>query len=207
MKNTITKLTLSVVIALTTFISCSGPQGDPGPKGDIGATGSTGPRGETGSSGANGTNGKDGATGATGATGSRGETGATGAQGPKGDAGNANVIQLDFPSRNVVNESQYLLPANISSTLVENGAFFIYVTVGGHIYPLPGTVQSLNSYRTVYLSTKSFYVIRTSSSTNTDIFSKTRIIIISASDIRSGRKAGIDYNNYNAVKKYYNLND
>jgi|GEM_PF-4327209 len=35
----------------------------------------------------------------------------------------------------------------------------------------------------------------------------TKIVIVPANDLRNGRKAAVDYTNYNEVKAYYNLPD
>jgi hypothetical protein len=183
---TITKLLgLFAVVAMFIFLdACKGEKGEVGP---IGATGSVG------------------ATGATGATGAIGLTGVTGA------TGNANVIQINYGSKTHTGSDLSYPLTGVSQTQMNNSLFLTYVKPSGAInwYQIPGyTVGGTFQYR-IYLSdaaTPLLYVSRVSG-TGSDIFTATRILIIPANDIRTGRKAAIDYTDYEAVKKYYNLKD
>ena len=181
---TFTQLLRPLLLAMTiTFIfaACTPKAGDPGPKGDTGATGSTGP------------------TGATGATGPAGPTGAT---------GNANVIQITYGSKtHSGSELSYDLPG-VTAAQINSSAYFTYVTSNGVIYPLPGaTVGGDKTYKAaINPSTLKLYINRVVGS-GSETFSITRLIIIPANDLRNGRKAAIDYSNYQEVKNYYNLPD
>jgi hypothetical protein len=211
MKNTITKLSLAIVIAIATFSSCSGPQGEPGPqgdKGDTGGTGSTGPRGETGTTGANGTNGKDGATGPTGATGapgSRGETGATGAQGPKGDAGTANVFYSDWvkPINNKIDAPK------ITKEIYDKGVVIVYFKENDlriHTLPFIGPNNSFNLTADIFIG----YIYLTFnnfgfSPANVNVIRY--VIIPGGTSIGAGRKKALESMSYEEVKALYNIPD
>ena len=153
---------------------------------------------------------------ATGPAGPRGETGATGAQGPKGDAGMANVIQITYGSRTMTGSSLQYILSGITQNQVNSSLIQTYITAGnGQWYALPGFTTS-NKYSVfIYPSGLSIgsnpnpilIIARESTSPPADVFGSTRIIIIPANDLRSGRKSGIDFNDYEAVKRYYGLKD
>ncbi len=63
-----------------------------------------------------------------------------------------------------------------------------------------------NQYRT-FLEGNVLSLSRVNASSASETFIRTRIVIIPANDLRTGRKAAIDYTDYEAVKKYYNLKD
>jgi hypothetical protein len=187
-----------------------GPIGPIGPTGAIGATGAVGATGQNGATGTTGATGATGTTGATGAKGDKGDKGDTGATGATGATGNANVIQVTYGSKtHTGSDLEYIIPASITKATLDNSAYFVYVSnSGGNTYDLPGWFTGgVNSYRTYnYTPSNSVYVGRISGS-GSDIFTKTRIVIIPANDLRNGRKAAVDYSDYNAVKAFYNLPD
>jgi hypothetical protein len=80
----------------------------------------------------------------------------------------------------------------------------------GNTYALPGWftggANSYRAYTAVSTTTQSIFVGRVAGS-GSDVFDKTRILVIPASDLRTGRKAAVDYTDYNAVKAYYGLKD
>jgi hypothetical protein len=177
---------LAVMSAVIFMDACKAEKGEVGPIGATGAVGAVG------------------AVGATGAKGDKGDTGATGA------TGNANVVQISYGSKTHTGlDLQYIIPASITKATLDNSAYFVYVSnSGNNTYYLPGWFTGgANSYRTyTYTATNSIFVSRVSGS-GSDVFTTTRIIIIPANDLRTGRKATIDYNDYEEVKKYYGLKD
>jgi Collagen triple helix repeat (20 copies) len=179
---------LAVVAAVIFMDACKAEKGEVGP---IGATGAVGAAG---------------AIGATGAKGDKGDTGTTGA------TGNANVVQISYTSRtHTGSDLQYNLPTTITKAIFDNSAYFVYVSnTGGNTYALPGWFTGgSNSYRTYTANsttTQSIYIGRVAG-TGSDVFTTTRILVIPANDLRTGRKAAVDYSDYEAVKKYYNLKD
>jgi hypothetical protein len=153
-----------------------------------------------------------GEVGPAGPAGPTGPMGATGATGSIGATGNANVIQVSYTTRtHTGTELLYNLPASITKAIFDNSAFYVYVSnVNGNTYALPGWFTGgTNSYRTytaVSTSIQGIYINRVAGSGN-DVFDKTKILVIPASDLRNGRKAPVDYSDYNAVKAYYDLKD
>lgn len=181
MKTRFNLLMAGLLMTGVMFTSCEGDAGPEGPKGD---TGAPGPAGE------------------------KGATGATGPQGPKGDPGNANVIQITYGSKvHSGSELTYAL-TGVTIQQVSSSAFFCYVNVNGFWYALPGNITSTHSYRTYARATGTpqFYITRLTGTGN-QTFTSTRIVIIPANDLRNGRSAAVDFNDYEAVKKHYNLPD
>ncbi len=177
--------------------------------GPIGPIGPTGANGVIGATGAIGAIGATGATGTTGAKGDKGDKGDTGVTGATGATGNANVIQISYTSRpHTGTDLLYNLPATITKAIFDNCAYFVYVSNGSNTYALPGWFTGgTNSYRTYTAGTagiQGIYIGRVAGA-GTDTFATTRIVVIPASDLRTGRRAAVDYNDYEAVKKYYNL--
>ncbi|MBX2952732.1 MAG: collagen-like protein [Leadbetterella sp.] len=185
---------LMMAVLFTVFMTAcdgdGGPEGPEGPKGDKGEQGPAGPAG---------------------ATGPKGDTGATGAQGPKGDTGNANVIQFSFGAKswgNTIGALNSFSLSGITASIAEKSAFFTYIKNGNLWYPVPGEISTYGEFRT--------YITPGSSSTvtvrrvsvgivlNSDA---TRIILMPANDLRNGRQAAVDFNDYVAVKKFYDLPD
>ena len=165
---------------LLLIFSCKGPEGAPGPAGE------QGPKGDPGA------------------------TGATGSTGPQGSSGNANVIQLTFGSKtHTGTEISYSL-TGITSAVLNQSAFFTYVSASNNFwYSLPGTTAGgSREYRTfVSRSSPILYVNRVAGS-GTEVFSQTRVIIIPASVLTNARlKAEIDFNDYHAVARYFNLEE
>jgi hypothetical protein len=187
---TITRLLgLFAVAAMFIFLdACKAEKGEVGPAGATGAVGATG------------------ATGAKGDKGDKGDTGAVGA------TGNANVIQVSYTSRtHTGSDLQYSLPTNITKAIFDNSAYFVYVSnTSGNTYALPGwCTGGSNSYRTytaISSTIQSIYIGRVAGS-GSDIFNTTRIVIVPANDLRTGRKAAVDYTDYEAVKAFYHLKD
>ncbi len=222
MKKMTKVLGIAIILASITMINaCKGDTGEVGPVGPAGATGPAGPAGvgTQGVAGPAGPAGSKGEIGATGANGANGQNGATGAKGDKGDTGatgatgNANVIQISYGSKtHTGGELPYSL-TGLTQSQVNNSLFLTYVNPSGTSlwYQIPGyTAGGTFQYR-IYVSQSStttpiLYINRVAGTGN-DIFTATRILVIPANDIRTGRKANLDYSNYEAVKAYYNLKD
>jgi hypothetical protein len=157
-----------------------------------------GEKGDIGPSGANGTNGTNGATGAT------GQTGATGATGQTGATGTSNIFYSDWldliPNKLPSRESIIVAP-KITQNVLDNSDVRVYVKVGTLISCLP--YSDLSNW---LLLGKVVIAVAGNSTINTGL--KVRYIIIpGGTSIGSGRKAAVDYTDYEAVKAYYNLKD
>jgi hypothetical protein len=141
-----------------------------------------------------------------------GPAGTNGTNGTNGKDGNANVIQITYGVRtHSGTEINYSL-TGVTQSILNNSAYFTYVNPNnGFWYSLPGTTAGgTREYRTLVdknaTATPRLYVNRVAG-TGTETFTETRIVIIPASELRNGRKASIDYSNYEEVKKAYNLPD
>lgn len=179
---TITKIfaMLAVMSALIFMDACKGPAGDVGPAGPAGVAGPTGAIGPTG------------VTGATGAT------------------GNANVIQYTYSTARVTGSEIVYAITGITQTQLNNSMIFVYVQTSLNPtiwYALPGaTSGGSNQYRVLFNPTVlNVYINKTGTAAET--FNTTRILVLPANDLRTGRKAAVDFSDYEAVKKYYNLPD
>ncbi len=146
-----------------------------------------------------------------GETGPAGATGPAGPAGPVGSAGNANVIQLTFGSRVHSGAEVSFSLTGITQAQLNQSAYFTYVNPANSFwYSLPGTTAGgSKEYRTYIQAQASgtplLYINRVAG-TGSETFTNTRIIIIPASVLTSGRSAQqLDMNNYLAVAKYYNL--
>lgn len=191
-------LSALVVCSSLFFTGCTGKDGAVGPAGPAGPTGAAGPAG---------------------ATGPAGPAGATGAA---GQTGNANVIQVSYAARTWGTEKyayqQFLFPSTITAAILNSSALLVYMTdstpnnASTYFWsPIPGILPSKGVeheffYQTTFGSARGINLIRKVASTAT-LAASTRIVIIPANDIRNGRKAPVDFSDYNAVKAYYNLKD
>ena len=157
-----------------------------------------GEKGDIGPAGPTGTNGANGATGTTGAIGATGATGAT---------GTANVSYSDWINITFVGSSNnYIvnIPApKLTQEILDKGDVHVYWKIGSSIYYLPYS-QTLGS--TTYTIFQIFTVgnIKLTSSYAVSSATAIRYVIIPGG-IAGGRKAAVDYADYDAVKKYYNL--
>ena len=146
--------------------------------------------------------------GPAGAQGVPGPAGATGPTGAAGQNGNANVIQIKYGSRvHMGTEINYDLPG-VTAAVLSNAAYFAYVAEGNFWYALPGATEGGNHSYRAYISTSAIKLyIACTAGTGSDTFTQTRIVLIPASDLRNGRQAAVDFSDYQAVKKAYNLPD
>lgn len=177
----VTLLSVSLMILSNACTPKSGELGPKGDKGDPGAQGVAGPAGPQG---------------------------AAGPQGPAGQNGNANVIQVTYGSRtHTGSQMAFRLPSSITSAMLNSSVFFTYVKQIDW-YALPGETQfGTRGYRVYASSTTADILINRTTGAGNDVFDSIRFLIIPATNLINGRKAAIDYNNYEEVKAYYNLPD
>ncbi len=147
-----------------------------------------------------------------GEVGPQGETGATGAQGPAGPAGptgTANVqyspwVTVNFAS----NGSTYtanLTAAAITQDVIDKADIRVYWKTSGYTLSLP-YAQIISG--TTYSVHQRFYVGRVELISSYALTAQQfRYVIIPGGTSIGGRKAAIDYGDYEAVKKAHNLPD
>ncbi|MBN8823765.1 MAG: collagen-like protein [Spirosoma sp.] len=139
-----------------------------------------------------------------------GPAGPTGASGAAGPAGNANVLQINYAGRAVTGSFTLNLPG-VNADRANNSLVFCYIFgTNSNWYQLPGfTNGGAYEYRTYLIpaATSILGISRVTNSTGTDTFVSIRVLVIQASSVVNGRKAAVDYSDYNAVKAYYNLPD
>ena len=160
----------------------------------------------------------------------KGDQGPAGAEGPAGPAGpqgvpgNANVILYTFGTQTFTGATSYIL-SNLSRGRVDSSMVLVYYNPSTETetawYPCPGG-GSGGVYETRYFIFQSSispskYTLGlraiTPSGTaysNPLTFTKLRVIITLTSSIIPGGRSSqpvVDYNDYYAVKKYFNLPD
>lgn len=150
------------------------------------------------------------ATGEVGPIGPKGDKGDTGAQGPAGQNGNANVIQVTFNETFAPTSSKsFTLPSTITSDMLNSSAILVYVRTSNDptlLYQIPGLI-SADDFRYILTPGTRLLQIRRAAGTYVSSITMTKVIIIPASNLINGRKAAIDYSNYEEVRKAYNLPD
>ena len=184
--------TILMVIATIIFMdACKGEKGDIGPSGAIGTNGTTG---------------------ATGAKGDKGDPGTT-------TTGTNNVIQVTFTATYTPPASGsakvFTFPAAVTTEILDKSGVLIFVETSnfpGSWYAVPGAgVAILGSAADVLrafidIAPRQIGIIRESGTTIISI-TRTRAVVIPAGTVLNGRKATVDYTDYEAVKAYYNLKD
>jgi hypothetical protein len=170
---------LAVVTALIFMDACKAEKGDVGPIGPAGPTG---------------------ATGATGASGATGATGAT---------GTANVSYSDWVNVTFTGSGTSYI-ANVAAPkltqdILDKGDVHIYWKIGTSIYYIPyAQVIGTTTYTIFQILTVGNIKLTSSYA----IASGTAIrYVIIPGGIAGGRKANVNYSDYEEVKKYYNLPD
>ncbi len=217
MKRNTKFLLTGLLISQILFTACKGPAGDPGPAGKDGTNGQNGAAGAQGVAGNAGANGAQGATGATGT-----------ANVIYGNWVDMNVASYWYKLNGIdKNNPAYTYQANIgwganfaapiTQEILDKGTILIYgkyeaSNADKKVYLLPST--TLNNYKMesfaginrIYLQII-YPTTVTLSTTYSPTFSinQFRYVIIPGSI--NGRKPAIDYSDYEAVKKYYNLKD
>jgi hypothetical protein len=168
--------------------------------------------------------GDEGAVGPGGAKGDAGAQGTAGAKGDKGDAGTANVIYSEWisipatPFGKTSTEKEYSISApKITKDVFDKGIVYSYARSGGSAsaYQLPLLFPGLYNC-SVRISQGWFFYAETwagpgavnsawINSEKTNYFSHIRYVIIPSGV--AARIASLDYTDYEAVKKHYNLPD
>ncbi len=177
-------LSFAVVMAMFILLdACKGEKGDIGPVGPMGT---------------NGANGNNGATGATGVTGATGATGAT---------GTANVSYSDWVNVTFVGSGTSYI-ANVTAPkltqdILDKGDVHIYWKIGSSVYYIP-YAQTIGTTTYTIFQVLTVGNIRLTASYSGITGTQIRYVIIPGG-IAGGRRAAVDYSDYDAVKKYYNL--
>jgi hypothetical protein len=169
-----------------------------------------------------GPQGAEGAMGPQGAQGAPGTPGEKGDKGDKGETGNINVIQVTYNElrAELPNDLALTLPATITTDIIEKSLFYVYVkqtikvseTVSNSYWlPIPGEILNGNRYN--------FYIHPGNGQTRPglflrrivnfqpggDFFEVIRVLVVPSANQVNGRRAAVDYSNYEEVRKTYNL--
>lgn len=141
-----------------------------------------------------------------------GPAGTNGVNGTNGKDGNANVVQITFGEKTHSGTELTYTLTGITQAQLNGSAYFTYVRPNNSFwYSLPGTTSGgSREYRTYVDATGSAaprLLISRVAGSGSEVFSTTRIVIIPAGVLVNGRQAAIDFNDYEAVKKAYNLPD
>ncbi len=187
---------LTLLIATLTLSSCSkeGSAGPQGPAGPAGATGATGPKGETGTANViysdwlnvtfNDTSG----------------VASVSAPSLTADVLNKGTVKVYWNLNNAADPFIVSVPSVVSPYLIFSeetlAQFFPSITNGN--YP--------EIYVDAYYATNEIMLVSNYPISSADGYSQFRYVIIPGGVKESGRSA-VDWNNYNSVKKYYNLKD
>lgn len=164
------------------FTQCQGPQGEPGPQGEKGATGS------------------------------KGETGTTNVI----YSGWVNMSNNSFWSSHSDGFTANFAAPPINQTVIDQGLVLIYVKDGdrNNVFQLPlyiNTNLTIKAYATLQ---RIHLILQVNPSAGVTSFSNfllgqytTYRYIVVPGGMAGGRKATVDYSNYEEVKAYYNLPD
>ena len=143
-----------------------------------------------------------------GPAGPQGSQGYTGPQGPQGVAGNANVMQYTFGAQNFNTNSSIQLFVTTSQDTMNRSQWFVYFFAADRWLFLPGIGNTGNFYRVTmgYGAGKViFYIDRFGSVSES--FTKARVIRIYANGETTGGRMAVDFTDYEAMRRYYNLPD
>jgi hypothetical protein len=180
-----------------------------------------------------GCKGDDGAVGPAGAKGDTGAQGTAGTKGDKGDTGTANVIYSEWKAlsdtavASTFNRKNYNIAApEITQNILDKGFVYAYVKTTSSVIPLPYVNKYVYANQEVagsYITTVIPHVGRIS--LNQDwmtpgaippSFADTKVVVGGYTHLRyviipgglpAGRISGVDFTDYEAVKKFYNLAD
>lgn len=142
----------------------------------------------------------------------KGDTGPAGPQGPQGVAGNANVTLYTFGAHNFATNSTASLQVTTTQDTMTNSAWFVYlVRASGNVYPIPGFgLGGSSDYRVYwnYSGGKVNFTISRVSGTGEE-YLNIKIIRAYANTLSAAARVAplpaIDFRDYHAVCKYYNL--
>jgi hypothetical protein len=180
---------LAILVVSFMFVACEGDAGPEGPKGDSGAVG---------------------AIGAKGAEGDKGDTGARGAD------GSSVVLVSNVPGSEVVAGigSWWGWTLNSSQTTfaqAPNSVILVYVQApSGDWYRVPGPVVGENGTHTLAMAIHNdggMAQVRMVRIKGEGVFRFTAGRIVVVKSAPNARQTAVDYDQYEAVKEYYNLAD
>ncbi len=184
------KLSRLISAVFVLFVcSCKGPQGDPGPNGATGTQGPAGPAGPAGTVGA---------------------------------PGNANVQQISFAARTHTGAADLFmaLPAALTTETLDKSLLYVYVkqTVKAgdgkdyaYWFGVPGETSTGNEYSYYLFSGNAttgagLYLRRVVNyKAGAEAFEAVRVLVIPASSTTNGRMAALNFNDYEAARKAFNL--
>jgi hypothetical protein len=138
----------------------------------------------------------------------------TGPAGEDGKDGNANVVSSSITSGSwsfvSPSWSQSFSYSAITQDILDNGAVLVYVASGVNYYQLPYTFYPTSSYSRTYnyvhyLGGLKVYVTDSDLNTPEPGTLKFKVVVIEASGLM--KNPNVDLNNYQAVKKAFNLTD
>lgn len=189
---------LYLFIVSILFTACEGDAGPQGPKGDKGETG------------------------ASGLAGPKGDPGVKGSKGATGNNGKAEVIiRLSDSQRTIapgINAGViwYVDPALISPERVKSSATFVYlklsapgaaseewVAIPGSVF-IAGSSHQFFNYGIKYEAARVAIDLSRTSGEGSLTFYESKILFIPKATA-SIRQVSVDYNDYDAVKKHYNI--
>lgn len=152
--------------------------------------------------------------GESGPQGPEGPAGPQGPQGPQGIVGNANVTQYTYGAQNLSTSFVQLQVTTTQDTMNRSLWFvYLYYQPLDRWYILPGGgVGGSTTYRVSigYAGGKvNIYIDRTGAGEN---YAQARVIRVYANNVTTGGRAGgssglppVDFNDYHAVRQYYQL--
>lgn len=198
-------------LAMLLLIASCGKEGDPGPQGVQGEQGPEGPQGPQGEEGP------------------QGPQGSQGVQGPQGEQGEpgANIIYSEWmdPDWNDTDNPRFkrmsFSPPDMNKNIWDTGHIYMYwKTNNGTTYALPYTSFNssgnplisrtffIRSASTLYVQIQKYQSDLATNEYSGGIYNKIRYILVPGEIAASGKKAvPVDFNDYEAVKAYYNIPD
>ncbi|MEP6747840.1 MAG: hypothetical protein ABJB86_08940 [Bacteroidota bacterium] len=140
-----------------------------------------------------------------------GPAGPAGATGPAGIAGNANATQYIFPSHNFRDGADAVLTVNTTEDTVNRSAWFVYLIYARSSgYPVPGFgYDNLAQYGMSWVYDQKAIFTITRIAGQGENYLNIRIVRIytnsSTGDRTKRSLPDIDFNDYDAVRRYYQL--
>lgn len=149
--------------------------------------------------------------------GPQGPEGPAGPQGPQGIVGNANVTQYTFGAQNLNSSSFIQMQITTTQDTMNRSLWFVYLYYQPleRWYMVPGSgFGGASTYRVslAYASGKvTIYIDKTGVGEN---YAQARVVRVYANNVTTGGRAGagessglpaIDFNDYQAVRQYYQL--
>ena len=149
-----------------------------------------------------------------GPAGPQGEQGVAGPKGETGDAGTGTGGALQFSRDTASTDADGALGFGFTLTqenakAIEKGVILVYAKSGGYWFPLPGLVffgEDVTNYTFLYQVDKlalNLVILETVENPKIRKFESVRVVVIPASNGRLN--AEVDYKDYEAVRKTFNL--